>query len=229
MMRFAAVLALAATLGAIPAQLDSQLVLQRYELELSDLAAPKAMIFSYAVSQAGPANMEQRHRIYRSGQDVRDETLAIDGATLSRKLVTFGRREDRYAPARLAPRSTTYSFVFLRTVRDGTHRDYEYEVAPLLASATAFSVDRVTIDGQRFLPRSIRFHTESAQARGTGELQYGPAGGHWVPFSVNVTALVRGKPARERITFGDYRFPPALPASTFVPPKVLPAPTLPPI
>ncbi|HEU5479905.1 MAG TPA: hypothetical protein VFU90_08745, partial [Candidatus Tumulicola sp.] len=52
-------------------QLDSQYVLQRYALAIDAAPAPKYVVFTYAVSQLGPSNLEQRHTIYRSGNDVR--------------------------------------------------------------------------------------------------------------------------------------------------------------
>ena len=229
MRKTAALVALISLLGLAPAQLDSQLVLQQYELRMGDLHAPKAMIFSYTVSQAGPNDIEQRHRIYRSGLDVRDETLAVDGAALKPKIVRIGKREDRYDIARLAPRTTTYTMLFLRTVRDGSHLDYEYQATPLVAQASGFVVDRVTIDGATFFPRVIGFRTASVAAHGTGKLEYEKIGGYCVPVAVSVDAEVDGKPAREHIAWSDYRFPPSLPASTFVPPKPLPHATLTPI
>lgn len=229
-MRGVAVLvALISLLGLAPSQLDSQLVLQQYELQMGDLHAPKAMIFSYTVSQAGPNDIEQRHRIYRSGLDVRDETLAVDGVALKPKIVRIGKREDRYDVVRLAPRTTTYTMLFLRTVHDGGHLDYQYETTPLVASASGFIVVRLTIDGQTFLPRAIGFRTASAVAHGTGKLEYEKIGGYCVPVAVNVDAQVNGKPAREHIVWSDYRFPPSLPVSTFVQSKPLPHATLPPI
>jgi len=216
-------------LGLAPAQLDSQMVLQRYELEMGDLRVPKAMIFSYTVSQAGPNDIEQRHRIYRSGVNVRDETLAVDGVALKPKIVRIGKREDRYDVLRLAPRTSTYALLFLRAVRDGNHLDYEFEATPLVAQASGFAVERLTIDGVSFLPRVIAFRTASALAHGTGKLEYSKIGAYCVPVAVSVDAEIRGKPAREHIAWGDYRFPPGLPASTFVAPKPLPTATLPPI
>ena len=73
-----AALALFAWLGAAPVQLDSQYVLQRYALAVQTVAVPKVVVYSYTVSQVGPSNIEQRHRVYRSGADVRDETVWID-------------------------------------------------------------------------------------------------------------------------------------------------------
>ena len=224
-----AFLALVTLLGAAPMQLDSQIVLQRYELEMGDLKTPKAMIFDYTVSQAGPSDIEQRHIIYRSGIDVRDETIAVNGVPLRSKIVRISQREDRYDVLRLAPRTSADTMLFLRAVLDGGHLDYEYEVTPLVASSNGFAVDRITIDGETFLPRVIVFHTASGTAHGTGKLEYAKAGAYCVPVAVSVDAQIGGQPAREHIAWGGYQFPPALPASTFVAPRPLPHATLPPI
>lgn len=227
-MKYVALLAILALIGIAPTTLDSQLVLARYALELSDLQAPKAMIFSYSVSQLGTTDIEQRHVIYRSGLQVRDETIAVDGIPIKPKIVNFGRREDRYAIARLAPRSSTYSMLFVRTVLDGSHLDYRYDLTPL-DGTSGFVVTGLVIDGVSYLPREIDFTTASGSAHGHGTLVYGKSDKYWVPLYVTVEASVGGKPARERIAWGDYRFPPALPPSTFIPPKPLPHATLPPI
>ncbi len=226
MLRKLVALAVLSLIGASP--LDSQIVLQRYELELGDLKAPRAVIFSYAVSQEGATAIEQRHRIYRSGLSVRDETLTDNGETLRPKIVRITHREDRYDILRLAPRTAAYTLLFLRPIRRGTTLDYEYEATPIRNGA-AFSVTRIVIDGTDFLPRTIAFHTAGANASGDGELEYARTGGYWVPVAASVGAIVNGKPARERITWSDYRFPPSLPPSTFIAPKPLPTATLPPI
>ena len=140
--------------------LDSQLVLAgacNGTLELSDLQSPKAMIFSYSVSQLGTTDIEQRHVIYRSGLQVRDETIAVDGIPIKPKIVNFGRREDRYAIARLAPRSSTYSMLFVRTVLDGSHLDYRYELTPL-EGTSGFVVTGLVIDGSIVSSARNRFY-----------------------------------------------------------------------
>jgi len=216
-----------ALLGVAPPspwlQLDSQLVLQRYATALNALDEPKAMIFSYSVSQLGPANIEQRHRIYRSGTQVRDELIAIDGVAPRTKIVTITRREDRYAIGRLAPRDTAYTFLFLRAHQHGGHLDYEYETTPIVRSTSGFIVERVTIDGARFLPHVIRFQSRRAGSYGNGALEYGSFGAYWMPVAATVTATVDGHPAREHIAWGEYRFPASLPDATFVAPRALPA------
>lgn len=207
--------------------LDSQVVLQRYEFEMSQIKAPVATIFSYTVSQEGPVAIEQRHRIYRSGGSVRDETIAVDGETLKPKVVKIAHRDDRYDIARVAPRSANYTFLFLRPIRDGAHVDYEYEATALRAGP--FVVTRVVIDGLSFLPKTISFRTAAGSASGTGVLQYARSTSYWVPIAASVEATMGGKAARERIAWSNYRFPPSLPPSTFVAPKPLPTASLPPI
>lgn len=207
--------------GAKPAALDSSYVLSRYALALDAVSAPKNVVFTYTVSQVGPSNIEERHTIFRSGADVRDETLAVDGITLSRKRVHISRYEDPYAVERLAPRTDAAQILFLQTVKDGAHVDYTYDVTPLMHQADA-TVRRMTLDGLRYLPRTLQFHTAAGNADGVGAVAYAPFGRYWLPVLAYVDATVGGKPARERITWADYRFPEALPPSTFVAPKPLP-------
>jgi hypothetical protein len=214
---------------AATAQLDSQVVLQRYALALVEAPVPKVLAFTYTVSQAGLGNIEQRHQQYRSGLSVRDETLAVDGVTLRAKSVRFEQREDRYAIDRVAPRGDAYQMLFLHSVRDGTHLDYVFDTTPVLKPGAGMWVEQVTIDGVKFLPKQIRFHSEGVNAIGKGAIEYGAFGKYWLPVVAAVTATVNGKPARERITWSDYRFPPSLPPSTFLPPQPLPLASLPPI
>jgi hypothetical protein len=226
MTRTVAVSALVAALGAAPVQLDSQYVLQRYVVAIQNVAVPKTVVYSYTVSQVGPSNIEQRHRVYRSGTSVRDEIVWVDGMLLRRKIVRFSHREDRYAVARFAPRPDTYQLLFLGTTRDGHHLDYVYEATPLTHPSGAW-VDRLTIDGQNFLPRAVHFHTSGPDAQGAGNIEFAPFGKYWMPVAAVAQARVKGKQAREFITWSDYRFPASLPPSTFQPPEPLPHATSP--
>jgi hypothetical protein len=215
------VLALATLLGANPAHLDSQYVLQRYAVAVGAVAAPKAVVFTYTVSQVGASNIEQRHRVYRSGSDVRDETISVDGIALRRKIVRFSRREDRYTVDRFAPRSDAYELLFLGTARDGRHFDYVYEATPL-AKPPGATIDRLTIDGANFLPRVVHFHGAGLDVTGSGEIEFGSFGKYWMPVMAAAQARVKGKTARELITWSEYRFPASLPPSTFQAPEPLP-------
>ncbi len=225
-LRAAGVLSILALLGAAPRFVDSQYVLQRYARALESLTAPKVVVYSYTISQVGPSNIEQHHRIYRSGTDVRDETLSVDGIPLSRKRVRFSRREDRYTVGRFAPHTNDYELIFLGTAKDGHHLDYVYEATPLSRSSGAW-VDRLTIDGVKFLPRVVHFHSSALDVDGSGQIEFGAFGRYWMPVMAVAQARVRGKPARERISFGDYRFPQSLPPSTFEAPEPLPHATPP--
>jgi len=200
-------------LGAAP--LDSAAVLAHYARAIETVASPKISIFIYAVSQAGPTDIEQRHRIYRSGTSVRDETLSIDGSKPKLAAVRIGKHEDRYAVARLAPRPAQYELLFLTTAQIGGRTAYIFDATPFVKSGAGFVVTRVAIDGETFLPRTISFKSTSLDARAEGEVAYGPAGGYWMPTLATVSATVNGSAARERIAFGEYRFPLSLPPSTF--------------
>lgn len=217
-------LLLAAALVKPP--LDSQMVLHRYATHLLRAEVPKTLIFTYSVSQAGPESIEQSHRVYRSGELVRDETLQMDGQSLKRKITRITRYRNRYTIENLAPRMTAYAFLFLRAVRSGDSYSYVYKAVPLGAT-TSFVVLGMTVDGHTFLPSQIQFKTSSAKMSGEGTISFGRSGKYWVPASVAVRAVIAGKPARERITFTSYQFPGRLPKSTFQAPRPLPTPALP--
>ncbi len=219
--------ALPLLLAVAPVQLDSQYVLKRYAAAVESVAAPKVVVYSYTVSQVGPSNIEQHHRVYRSGMYVRDETLSIDGMALRRKIVRFSHRPDRYAVGRFAPRIDDYQLLFLGTTRDGHHLDYVYEATPLSRPAGA-AIDRITIDGANYLPRAVHFRAGAEDVLGSGNIVFGPSGKYWMPIAATAQAKVKGKPARELITWSDYRFPANLPPSTFQPPEPLPDVTRPP-
>jgi hypothetical protein len=215
-----AAIALAAALTAQPVQLDSQVVIQRYARTLLHFSAPKVLVFSYTVSQAGPADIEQTHRIYRSGELVRDETLLVDGA--KEKTIRIARYRNRYTLTNLAPRLTEYTFLFEGATRSGSTLMYAYKAVPNAPAAAGFAIDSMVIDGKSYLPALIRFHTGGPGARGDGTVSFGPSGGYWVPQVVTIEASLAGKSARERITFSGYRFPLRLPKSTFQGPRPLP-------
>lgn len=222
-----AVLAAFVLLGAAPSgQLDSQVVLAHYASALAKAEPPKNEVFTYTVSQAGPHDIEQQHRIYRSGENVRDETLSIDGQGLRRKTTRISRYSDRYAIGRLAPRADEYTFLFMSAARSGSHYEYTYQAIPLIKSSS-FVVESITIDGASYLPSTLRFRTSNGTVVGTGSIAYASAGSYWVPTLVQVSATVAGKPARERIAFSSYGFPASLPTSTFQTARNLPKPVLP--
>lgn len=211
---------------AVRAPLDSQVVLERYAAKLLTAEEPKTIIFTYVVSQAGPHDIDQTHRLYRSGELVRDETLIVDGQKPPVKLIRIARYRNRYTLRALAPRLTQYAFLFERAARAGTHYTYLYRAVALTPNP-AFDVDALTIDGRTFLPLQIAFRSASGRTSAKGLLTFTAAGKYWVPSSVTVGATIGGKAARERIAFTGYLFPMSLPRSTFQSPKPLPKLLLP--
>ena len=214
--------ALAVLLLAVPpppVPMDSQAVIQRYVKTLLEAPAPKVFVFSYTVSQAGPRAIEQTHRIYRSGDLVRDETLLVDGA--KQKTIRIARYRNRYSLENLAPRLTQYTFLYIGLQKSGSTYQYEFRAVPN-APQGGFVIDSMILDGKSFLPLLLRFHALGAGARGTGTVSFAMAGKYWMPQAANVEGTVNGKRAREHIAFGAYRFPESLPKSTFQAPKPLP-------
>lgn len=199
-------------------------VLLRYATQLERAKQPQTLIFTYAVSQLGPQDIDQTHRIYRSGNLVRDETLIVDGARL--RSTRIARYRNRYTLQNIAPRMANYRFTFVHAVKDGKFYDYTYRAAPL-GVPTAFTVQQMTIDGRSFLPREIRFHTIGVAARGSGVVTFAAAGKYWMPSAVAVQGTISGRIAREHILFSAYQFPQKLPRSIFMAPRPLPLPVLP--
>ncbi len=195
-------------------QLDSQVVLERYFARLSTFQQPKAVIFQYSISQSGPNNIEQTHRVYRNARLQRDETLAVDGVALKPPAIRISNYHDHYTIGTLAPRPGVYAFLLLRAHRVSNHIAYTYSTVPL-AGVGGFAVTSFTIDGSSYLPSAIRFHTVSGAVSGSGVVDYAKFGRYWMPTDATVRARIARKPARERIAWSQYRFPSAMPKSTF--------------
>lgn len=218
-----------ASAAPAPKELDSQLVINRYVAALAACAPPKNVAFTYSVSQAGIHNLEQTHRIFRGGNRQRDETIAVDGDPLKIKLIRMVKRTDRYAIAKIAPRTGAYALLFLGTHKNGRALDYVYSAAPL--ASPAFKVTELTIGGADYMPVLIRFEMRAGaggKIHASGTIAYQKIGRYCVPQLATVSAVIDGKPTRERITWSAYSFPAALPSSTFYQPKPLAVPTLPP-
>ncbi|MGH7729379.1 MAG: hypothetical protein ACREM2_11410 [Vulcanimicrobiaceae bacterium] len=212
---------------AAPASLAPATILERYELALAELREPPAVAFEYGVEQLGPQDIVQTHRIFRSGREERDETLSVDGNKLPRPSVRILRdRADRYAIARLAPRTGDYAFRYLGIARSGGATGYAFATEPF--AAHRYLVREVVLDAKRFLPRLIRFRLDSGALLASGELLYAGAGPYWMPQSANVHArLADGTPAHEHIAWSGYQFPASLPQSTFeAPHRAPPAPAV---
>jgi hypothetical protein len=226
-----AIVLAAAAAARLPAQtpagpplalrLAPAVVLARYEQALATLKRPPTLSFEYSVEQLGLNNLEQTHRVYRSGLNERDETLVVDSYTLAQPAVRIlANRTNRYDVAAVAPKAADYAFTFAGVKRDASGYAYVFRTVPH-ATAT-FAIGEVEIDGRSYLPSRLRFTIEGGGARGSGELLYGRTDAYWVIRSAAVSVhLAGGATARERIEWSAYRFPPSLPDSTFEAPRAL--------
>ncbi len=222
-----AALLLLAFVGA-PKRQDSQVVLDEYVRAMDSLSMPTASICNYSISQAGPIQIDQQHLLYRQGDLVRDTLLSSQGIPVHEKAILIAHRANRYAIDRLAPTLHDYEVLFLSAHKVGANFQYRYQ-ATALAPTARFSITGFTIVSGRFLPSAIAFTSSGGGAEGHGAILYHAAGRYWVPYEVYVTGSLHGKPANERITWSNCRFPRSLPETTFRVPRPLPSATLPPI
>jgi hypothetical protein len=213
----------AAALATAPPALPPDEVLIRYQSALAKLHEPRVFAVEYTLQQTGPRTLDQTHRIFRSGTDERDETLAVNGTHTSTPVVRIFRgRPYRYTVAALAPKAAAYDFVYAGPHRDGKHLDYVFTLVPK-GAAPAFALTRVTIDGVTFLPQTVAFAVGAHAGRGS--VTFAKADRYWVARSASAQAEVSGGTAHEQLSFANWRFPKALPPSTFAMPR--PLPTLP--
>jgi hypothetical protein len=194
-------------------------VVARYAAALKTLKEPRVFSVEYTIEQTGMRALEQTHRIFRSGADERDETIAVNGSRPAAPVVRiFRRRPYRYTVRALAPTPAAYDFTYAGPHKNGKHVDYVFDVTPK-KSAPAFAFTQVTIDGVTFLPAAVSFAT--GQHAGRGIVTFSKSDRWWVARSAAAQANVPGGVARERLTFARWRFPATLPQSTFTAPRPL--------
>ncbi len=220
----AALVAAAATpspAATAPALLRPAAVVANYELALAQMNEPRVFAVEYTMQQTGTRALDQTHRIFRSGKDERDETIAVNGSRPKYPVVRIFRgRPYRYTVAALAPKPSAYDFVYAGPHRDGKHVDYVFNVFPKRPQPLEFT--QVVIDGVTFLPQSVSFAT--AKHAGLGNVTFAKAEKYWVARTAAAQADLAGGVARERIAFSKWRFPASLPRSTFAVPRPLPTP-----
>ena len=195
-------------------------VIAKYAAALAKLRDPRVFTVEYTLVQTGPRTLDQTHRIFRSGGDERDETLAVNGTRSSTPVVRiFRRRPYRYTVAALAPKPSAYDFSYAGPHRDGKHVDYVFDLTPKTATPPSFTFTQVTIDGITFLPQSVAF----AERRhgGAGTVTFSKSEQFWVARSAVAQATLPGGIAHEQLRFSRWRFPKTLPRSTFAMPRPL--------
>jgi hypothetical protein len=214
---------LAVATASVLAALSPAAVTEKYAAAIAKLHEPRIFVVEYALLQTGTRALEQTHQIFWSGTSERDETTVINGTHTTRPTLRFFHgRPYRYAATRLAPRPSAYTFHFMGTRKDGHHLDYVFRLRPK-GKAPAFAVTEVTIDGVAFLPLALSFATASHGGRGS--IDFAKREKYWVIVGAAASAREPEGVAHERLVFYHWRFPPALPRATFIPPKTkVPAP-----
>ncbi len=197
-------------------------MLARYSAALAALREPRVFTLEYTLEQTGPRTLEQAHRIFRTGRDERDETIAVNGTRATRPQIRIFRgRPYRYTVAALAPKPAQYDFAYAGTRRDGHHLDYVFRLRA--KQPGAFRLTEVAVDGLSFLPGTVAFATRDHG--GSGSVSFGKQVKWWVASAATAAARAPGGGVEhERLTFSRWRFPPSLPASTFSVPRALPSP-----
>ncbi|HYZ17009.1 MAG TPA: hypothetical protein VE591_11430, partial [Candidatus Acidoferrum sp.] len=68
-----------ALLAAAALTLTPGMVVTKYEATVAKLREPRVFTLEYTMEQTGSRALEQSHRIFRSGANERDETIAVNG------------------------------------------------------------------------------------------------------------------------------------------------------
>ena len=217
---FAAGVLHAAPVAQAPTPYAPDAIVARYGESLARLVEPRTFTVEYTLEQTGTRTLEQTHRIFRHGNDERDEIIAVNGTRATRPQVRIFRgRPYRYRVAALAPKPEAYDFEYLGSRKDGHHADYVFRLTPH-ESGSGYTVTELTVDGVTFLPAAIAFRIR--QNHGSGTITFAKSGAFWVASGASASARVQGGTAEERLTFSHWRFPASLPPSTFAIARPLP-------
>jgi hypothetical protein len=211
----AALLALAVvTATSAPISLPPRVVLAQYAEALATIKEPPAMTFDYTIAQSGANAIYETHRVYRSGDKVRDETIAQDGHNLTVPVMRVSTAKPfRYSLSRVAPRPEAYALTFARADLTGRHYSYTFLAVPRVPGD--FTVTSVTIDGLSFLPSALTFTTTAGGVKARGMLVYAKTDSYWMIADAIVEAKLEAGIASERLSFRNFQFPASLPAETF--------------
>jgi hypothetical protein len=214
------VIALLAAAVAGLVTLDPSTVLDKYETALAKLREPRVFAVAYTLERTGARTLEQEHRIFRSGKQERDETVAVNGTRALRPQIRiFHNLPYRYSVSALSPRPSAYIFTYAGSHKAGKHVEYVFHLTPK-ARSPRFAFTQLTLDGTTFLPTVVAFTTSVNQGRGA--VTFAKAGKWWMASGAGATAKEPDGIAHERLVFYDWRFPTSLPASTFASPRPLP-------
>jgi hypothetical protein len=190
----------------------------RYRAALAALPPLKDMVFQYSESRTGPTRtLVELHRVYRRVDGAeRNETIAVNGETVVPAIVHYSSRADwPYDVRAFAVSADEYDLMPIGPKLVNGKR--VYGISAVRTSTGDFSVTGVFLDETSWLPLRETFSVAGSGCTGTGSIDFGRAGGTWLPTSTQVSCTVGtgGATFKESIAFSGYTFPPSLPPDIF--------------
>ncbi|HEY7994542.1 MAG TPA: hypothetical protein VID24_10040 [Candidatus Eremiobacteraceae bacterium] len=192
--------------------------IERYRAALAALPPLKDMVFQYSESRTGPTRtLVELHRVYRRVDGAeRNETIAVNGATVVPAIVHYSTRPVwPYDVRAFAVSSDEYDLMPIGPRLVNGKR--AYGVSAVRTTTGDFSVTAVFLDETAWLPLRETYSVTGSGCTGTGSIDFGRAGGTWLPTATQVSCTVGdgGATFKESIAFSGYTFPPSLPPDIF--------------
>ena len=199
----------------------------RYKIAIQTMKQPANMVVEYTQTRSGPLRVvTENHRLYRDAAgNERNETTAINGVpAVPARVSIYTRATWAYSADKFFVDSDAYQLAPRGPADVGGRKGTAF--AAVMKEANAFSVTDLEIDARSALPLLERFVAGTPTCSATGSIEFGPAGGYWLPRIVSVTCAVVASPDaavvtppvasyRDTIRFSSYSFPAAIPAQVF--------------
>ena len=201
-----------------PSSTTSLAPIDRYRAALAALPSLKDMVFQYTESRTGPTRtIVELHRVYRRVDGAeRNETIAVNGETVVPAIVRFSSKPDwPYDVRAFAVDAGDYQVMPTGPkLVDGRRA---YGLSAVRTSTGDFAITALYLDEKTWLPLRETYDVTGGDCTGTGSIDFGRAGGQWLPLSTQVSCTVGagGATFKESIAFAGYTFPPTLPPDIF--------------
>ncbi len=212
--------AVACAPAAAPAQPTpaADLALTRYQTALVALPPIGNIVFRYSESRSGPTRaLAEEHRVYRRDDgEERNETTAVNGAKVVPAIVRFSSQPVwPYDVREFTVDGPTYNVLPLGTTVVGGKRAFGFST--VRATPGDFAITGLYLDTVRYLPLRETFEVSGGGCAGSGSIDFGPVGAHWLPTTASVSCAVAPNAAafKESISFSEYAFPETLPPDVF--------------
>jgi hypothetical protein len=199
----------------------------RYRIAIQTMKQPANIVVEYTQTRSGPLRVvTENHRLYRDAEGhERNEMTVINGVpAVPARVSIYTRAAWAYSADKFFVDSDSYQVALRGAVDVNGRKGYAFAVA--MKDATAFAVTDLELDSRTALPLLERFVAGTPTCSATGSIEFGPAGGYWLPKIVSVTCAVVASPDapvitpptasyRDTIRFSSFSFPAAIPAQVF--------------